>query len=606
MTEVERFLASHAPFGALDPEAIARAAASVVVEFFPEGEVILTQGGAPSRWIYLVRRGAVELVDGGRVVDLLEEGELFGYPSLLSQQPPAYTVRAREDTLCYLLPASVAHHIFSAPSGPAFLVASLRSRGGAFAPAPSLGALLTAAEAARSPLLVAAPQQSLAEVAAEMTRTGATAALVQSPHGWGIVTDRDMRARAVAARLPPATPVGEIVTAPVRVIPPDLPADQALLEMLDLGVHHLPVMAEGRPVAMLTDLDLLGLTRRDAFRLRSALDRAADTGEVARECRRLPEVAAALCEAGVDAEHVARMIATLVDAATRRLLQLAVEDLGAPPAPFAWLALGSGGRREQGLATDQDHALVHDGDEGDDYYYRRLAERVVAGLEAGGLPRCPSKVMASEEGWSGGVEWWRRRFRDWMEIPDRAATFLTGIVFDARPVAGTLQVNELWDEAVEAAAKNPPFLKRLGRLAVELRPPLGFLGNLVVEDTDRRQQVLDIKRGGLLPVTEIARLAALTAGSTEVGTRRRLQAAGAAATLDPDDAAGLGEAFAVFQQLRLLHQVEQWRRGEPPDNLLAPDRLNRLQRSQLKDAFGVVRHVQSALSDRLAPRVLGR
>jgi CBS domain-containing protein len=175
----------------------------------------------------------------------------------------------------------------------------------------------------------------------------------------GIVTDRDMRARVVAGGLAGDTPVGEIATVPARTVSADESLDRALVSMLSLGVHHLPVVVDGTVIGMLTDLDLLGHQRRDAFRLRSDIERAVDLAGAVEAGRRIPTAIVPLVRAGVDAAHVGVVMATLVDALVARLLGLGETELGSPPGPYGWLALGSGGRREQALHTDQDHALVY-------------------------------------------------------------------------------------------------------------------------------------------------------------------------------------------------------------------------------------------------------
>lgn len=606
MIEISRFLASHPPFSGLDEDQLATIAATPTVEFFPAGAEVLTEGGRPAEFLYMVRKGLVELRSGGVAVDVLGEGEVFGFPSLLSGEPPLFSVVVTEDALCYLFGAKVATEVFAAPSGMRFLTVTLQHRhteseraGIAALRGDRVHAL------ARGPLIVVEPTMGIVEVARTMTEAGVTAVVTHTEHGWGIVTDRDMRARAVAAGIDGSRSILDICTVPVRTIEWDALAEEAMYSMLDLGVHHLPVTEGDRLVAMLTDLDLLGLERRAAFRLRSEIQRASDPVAVGALGRRIPEVAASVTRAGANADHVARVMAVLTDALVVRLIGLAETELGSAPCRFAWLALGSSGRREQGLRTDQDHTLVYEDEEADEYF-RAVAERVVSGLEAAGLPRCESKVMASERGWRGPLAWWLERLDDWTMEPDRKAAFLTGIAFDYRKVTGELDVTPIFDHAIAATRDNQPFLRRLGRLAIELSIPIGFLGNLVTRESNEQAEVLDIKQGGLLPVTEMARLFALRAGVTVPGTVARLQQAATAGGLVPEQAEGLAEAFRIFRRIRLLHQLERWESGKTVDNLVAPERLGRIERSGLRDGFRIVREVQASLRQELMPRVLGR
>lgn len=605
MLEVERFLGAHPPFRGLPEDLLAELAASVIVEYFQTGTVILEEGSEPSEFLFVLRRGAVEIVSGDRVVDRLESGDAFGFASLIARSPPQFTVRVAEDALCYLFDRSVAVDVLGAPTGIGFLVSTLRSRRIAqgFPPAHHV-----VEDVARGPLVLARPDESIGAVAAAMTRAAASAAVVQLPDGPGIVTDRDFRARVVAAGVDAAEPIERVTTRRALTIGRSSLVTDALLRMLESGVHHLPVVdGQGMVVAMLSDLDLLGLERRDSSRLRSEIQHARDVDGVASAGAALPGAVAALVQGGVDAGHVATVVSVLIDALTVRLLELGQEALGSAPSTFAWLALGSAGRREQALVTDQDHGLIYaDGFEDRDDYYLGLARFVVAGLESAGIPRCRSKVMASEEGWRGSLAWWRRRMADWMAEPDRAAAFLTGVAFDVRTVAGDLEVRSLFADAVAAAGRQPAFLGRLERLALEVRPPLGRLGGIVAHAAPGDSRVVDVKAGGILPITELGRVHALEAGAFEIATSARLRAAAAAGVLPSDHAEGLEEAFDFLQDLRLRHQVTQWSSGQAPDNLIDPDALGPMDRAAVKHAFRIVRDIQSEMSNRLVPRILGR
>ncbi len=605
MLEVERFLSAHAPFRGLPDDVLAEVAASVIVDFFPTGSVVLEQGGKPSDFLFVLRRGEVELVDGDSVIDRLEKGEAFGFPSLLAGSSPQHTVRVAEDALCYLFDRTVAIDILGAPTGIQFLVRTLRSRR---APQHPNSAQPYVEHIARGPLVFAQPHETIETVAKRMNAAAASAAVIELPDGPGIVTDRDFRSRVVAAGASTQATIELVTTRAALTISRSSLVSEALLKMLESGVHHLPVVdGSGAVVAMLRDLDLLDLERRNSSRLRSEIQQANSVERLAEAAKEVPNAIATLVQGGVDAGHVSKVVSVLIDALTTRLLELGQETLGTAPVDFAWLALGSAGRREQALLTDQDHALIFsDAEEEHDDYFLELARLVVAGLEAAGIPRCSSKVMASEDGWRGTETWWRRRMADWMTEPDRVAAFLTGIAFDVRAVSGDLTVGALFTEAADAASRQPDFLRRLERLALEVRPPLGILGGLLAHDANGQAGVLDLKLGGLLPITELARIYSLRAGAFELDTPARLQAAAGAGTLSPDHADGLEEAFGFLQDLRLRNQVGQWTAGERPSNLIDPEGLGPIDRAALKQAFRIVRDIQTDLSNQLAPRILGR
>src|SRR5512134_969087 len=247
-------------------------------------------------------------------------------------------------------------------------------------------------ELVRRQPVTADPEKPVADAASLMADQRVSSLLVPMRGGWGIVTDRDLRTRVVAAKADPSTTLETIATFPVRTIAHDTLAGDALLAMLAQGVHHFPVIgSDGGLLGVVTDTDLMGLGRHTPFALKSTIERAGTAGEVATAGADLPWVVLAMVRAHADPIDVGRVVGLVVDAMTERLLGLAIDELGDPPCAWAWLALGSAARHEQALSTDQDHALVYDpmpGDPDPDPYFAALAETVTAGLEAAGIPRC--------------------------------------------------------------------------------------------------------------------------------------------------------------------------------------------------------------------------
>jgi len=270
--DVTAFLGRHPPFEGLDPERLASIARAVLIEFFPAGETILDQGGDQAQHLYVIRSGAVEIVEDGRLVDLAGEGEVFGQLSLISGAKPAATVRAHEDTLCYLIGHEAASEALG--SGPGLTVigdtlrqlAERRERDGGHADLSRVrvGSLLH-----RPPVTFPA-HGSVAEGARVMARERISSLLVPGSEGLGILTDRDLRSRVLAAGRPPETTVAEVMTVPARTVSADTMAAEVLLAMLEGGFHHFPVVdRNGGLVGVVTDTDLLGLARQSPFALRA-------------------------------------------------------------------------------------------------------------------------------------------------------------------------------------------------------------------------------------------------------------------------------------------------------------------------------------------------
>ncbi len=606
MHDIAEFLHGVPPFDALTAERLDEVAEACTIEFVPAGQTILVQAGAPATEARVIRRGAVELIDHGQVVDLLGEGEMFGHTSLLSADPLAFTVRAHEDTLCYVIPADVIRPVLAHPSAIRYVVRSIEGRFEMRTrdlPTPTSAdpAVRQVGRLVRSPGVVCRPDTSIREAAEQMAAAGSSSVLVELPDGLGIVTDRDLRTRVVAAGLPPETPVSEVMSAPARTVTADRTGVDVLLEMLDRGVRHFPVVdAHGTLIGVISDTDLMAVETRTPFHLRSAIGRAADADALAQAASALPATVISLHDARVNPDVISRVITTVHDALTRRLIELTEESLGAPPAPYTWFALGSLARREAYPSSDQDSALAWAGQDTDPEireWTRHLAESVVAGLDRCGFPICRQGALASTPLFARSIDAWEQVARSWLDNPDQEkALILVSVVVDGRPVWAADVTGNRLRAMFSGARERPRLLRLLERFALAHRPPTGFFRDFVVEHDGEHKGKLDIKRGGLLPVVDLARSMAMAAGVSGATTVQRLNAAAAAGTLTERDAQDLLDAFELFSELRMEHQVDQLRVGAVPDDHIDVTQLSPLTRTYLKEALRAVASVQRGLT----------
>jgi CBS domain-containing protein len=606
--DIADFLRRHPPFDTLDEEALARVAARAESERHDAGAAILDSADATAEHAYVVRRGSVELLIGGRLFDVLGEGEMFGFASVLEEGPLGFVARAAEaGTVVCRIPADAVRPVLERPEAVRFvartLSAGLRLLAGADREPPPDAGGRPVRELIRAPAVVCGPGDSVREAARRMVEARATCVLVELGDRLGIVTDRDIRTRVLAAGAGPDAALADVMTAPARTIAADRSGTEALLEMLDHGIRHLPVLEAGRELlGVLDDVDLMASERRAPFRLRALVARAGAVAAVASAARELPGMQVALHDAGVHAAAIGRMYATLHDSVTRRLIELAHADLGAPPVPYTWLATGSFGRREPFPSSDVDCALAWEGPD-DDRELRSvmaaLARRVLDGLSACGLQPDGNGAVASSPLFARSISAWQDAARSWAEDPDRArGLMLLSVVVESDPVWGATRAPEALASAFARAPGREQLLGRLAAAALAERPPTGFLRQFVLHSSGERRGVLDIKQGGLLPIESLARWSGLAAGVTAASTRARLDASAAAGTLAPADAAILREALELVSALRIEHQVEQLRAGREPDDLIDPRALTSLTRSALKDAFRAVARVQRGIAVR--------
>ncbi|HEU4423648.1 MAG TPA: DUF294 nucleotidyltransferase-like domain-containing protein [Pilimelia sp.] len=297
-------------------------------------------------------------------------------------------------------------------------------------------------------------------------------------------------------------------------------------------------------------------------------------------------VAGALVAGGVDAATACQALTGLHDALTVRLIELCQAELGSPPCPYAWLALGSGGRMEQSLCTDQDHALVYADDAQAGDYFAALGTRVTDGLARAGLRRCPGGYMADR--WCMPLARWREVFGGWVAHPEPPALVEAEVFLDFRRVAGELSTLPL-AAVLRKGSGTPRFLVGMARAAVRFPPPARFAGWVRLPAGE-----VDLKRRGLAGVVLLARLYALAAGALVRSTPDRLAAAAAAGTVSRDGADALTGAYRFLTELRLRAQVRQVSAGREPTNRVPLADLAADERRQLHQAWQTVRELQRA------------
>jgi CBS domain-containing protein len=607
--EVTRFLREHPPFDALEAAAVERVAATIEIELHRAGTTIFAQGAEPVGHLRVIRSGAVEIVHDGRILDLLGAGELFGHASMLSGLPTGFEARAAEDTLCYRIEAAVARELLGAPAGLRFVTRSLLE----LWPDPATEDREPIPDPAHQPVetllrstpVVCGPETSVRTATELMTAASASSLVIDRGDGsLGILTDQDLRTRVLATGLSAEVPVSQVMSAPAYTCQADRLGGEVLLDMLDRGFRHLPVLsATGEVLGVVEDLDIVAVRTRSSFFLRRRIARAGSVEELAGAARELRASVVEMHDARVAPGNIMAIYAVVVDALTRRLLELAVKQMGDPAAPFAWLALGSQARRESTLSSDVDSAIVWFGElpEAEIHpYLHDLAVRVVAGLEACGFSPDAHGASASNRLFIRSLASWQRAVRSWIADPTQEkALILVSVLVDNRPVWG-LHTGTPVADSFRLAPGNPALLRLLARFALSHRPPTGFLRGLVVEHGGEHRGRLDLKHGGVIPIVDLARWAGMAAGVTSASTAARLRAAADAGTLPAADAATLEDAFELVTGLRLSHQVEQLRRGAQPDDYVDPDRLSSLTRSHLREAFRAIASIQKRVAAELA------
>lgn len=443
------------------------------------------------------------------------------------------------------------------------------------------------------------PETSIREAAARMARHNISSICVTQDGAFrGIVTVRDMNAKVVARGADIEQPVIAVMTtAPLTLSPRALGLDVLHL-MMEQRIGHVPIVESGKLVGIITQTDLTRMQALTSAELVRQVANADDVATMADVTGQIPVLLAQLVAMGTRHEVVTRLITDIADTVTRRLLRMAEDELGAPPAPYLWLACGSQGRREQTGVSDQDNCMILSDDvtAGDMPYFTKLARIVADGLNTCGYVYCPGDMMATNPRWCQPLGVWRGYFDGWIAKPSPEAQMLASVMFDLRPIGGAQSLfADLQAETLAKAARNSIFVAHMVSNSLKHTPPLGMFRGLAPIRSGAHSHQLDLKHNGVVPVVDLGRIYALQGQLTDVNTRARIEAAVKAGVLSTTGGADLLDAYDLIATMRLEHQAGQVNAGQGPDNYLAPSALSDFERSHLRDAFVVVKTMQSAM-----------
>jgi CBS domain-containing protein len=598
------FAASRAPFALLPEDVQAETAAYVTAAHYAEGQTVYAAGDM-LEGLYLIAEGAVTIADPqGVTLSQMRDGDSFGERGLIRDGVAPNNAVATAPTMVYLLQRNIFAQLMTEHD--AFARYFDRSR-------PMAG---TQAATARPDQLMNVRIGDLMMPDPLTVASGATvreAAILMRDHDVsclpvvdegavvGILTGGDMADRVIAEALGPETPVSVAMTPQPMLLEARALGFDALLTMTERGFDHFPVVDGGRLVGLVTSAALVRREAVSAAFLVSDIAKRDSFEDFAEIVGRIPKLLAQLVGAGVSAYDVGRIITSVADALTRRLLHLAEQQLGPAPVPWLWAACGSQGRREQTGISDQDNCLIlHDDFIEAEHraYFEAMARYVSDGLDAAGYFYCPGDMMATALRWCQPVKVWRGYFTKWIAQPDNEAQMLASVMFDLRAIAGDESLFAgLQEETLKKAKANSIFRAHMVGNSLKHQPPLGLFRGFATIRSGENKDKIDMKHSGVVPVVDLGRVYGLMGSLTEVNTYDRIVAAKAAGVVSPTGGNDLLDAFELIAETRLEHQAKMIREGRKPDNFLAPGQLSELERNHLKDAFMVVKTMQSAAAN---------
>ncbi len=592
---IAAFLAHSHPYDTLPKSELTELAGRIHPRRVQAGEPVYAIGQA-LEGLYLVASGQIDIYDEhGNALSHLGPHNSFGERGLSRDGLAVTGAEASEDALLYVLPSAEYHRLIDTHP----TVAQFFDRTRSASPRQSDLATARIADLMTPNPITVGPSASIAEVAGLMRDRHVSCVAVEADGVLtGIVTTRDLTNKALAEGLSPSRPITEVMTANPLTLPPSALGSDVLHAMLERRIGHLPIAEGKRLVGIITQTDLTRFQATSTAQIIYQIVGAKDAAGIAEGTARLPKLLAQLVGAGNPHEVVTRLITDVADAATRRLLRLAEDVLGPPPVPYLWLACGSQGRQEQTGVSDQDNCLIlHDDFTPDmDGYFKALAQFVCDGLDHAGYVYCPGDMMATADRWRQPLRVWKQYFDGWIAKPDPTAQMLASVMFDLRPIGGDTDLfDTLQTETLNKAAANSIFVAHMVSNSLKHHPPLGLLRGFATIKSGEHKNTLDLKHNGVVPIVDLGRVYALQSKLTAVNTRARLEAAEAQGAISASGGHDLLDAYDLIAETRLKHQARQIRAGKQPDNFMSPSTLSDFERSHLRDAFVVVRTMQSAV-----------
>ena len=445
-------------------------------------------------------------------------------------------------------------------------------------------------------------ERSVLEATKEMVSKNSSCVIVKNKNSEGIVTERDIIKKVIAPeKNPKDVKLKEVMTSPLIYVSEEDFLFDVILLMAKNNIRRVVVKRDGNILGVIEDKDIIAFESQNLVVIVKEIDKAKDIKELSYLYGLVDDMVVNLSREGVKADYISRIISEINDKFIAKAVKIAIREIGLePPVPYSFLVLGSEGRKEQTLKTDQDNALIYD----DTYpllevnveeYFLNFGRKLSEILIKIGFPPCPAGVMVKNPQWNKGISQWKKVLQDWIIRPEPENTLKGGIFFDFRNAFGdrTLE-DELREYVFKLVERGDLFIAYMLRDAVRFKPPLGFFGRFKPED----EKGIDLKKGGIFPITHGVRALSLKNKIKSTNTLERMKQLYEKGVIYKELYEDLKEAFTFLQEIRLKSQIEKLKERETPDNYVNPEKLPKLERDLLKDAFKVVKEFQSFIENR--------
>ena len=602
--EVAQFVLAQMPFSDLDSSATDYFVKHLdVIYLTRENQTQWLQSASPK--LFLIRSGLYDLVDAkGDVITRLAQGDYFGFPSLLTGEAIQNRLEVQKEGIVYMLNQDAFDYLrreykpfeqyFVRAHANRLLSSHYKSQNDSWSERKI-------SELMSRKAVTLSPDASIRQAAKKMKEHGVSSIMVTEYERLvGVVTDRDLRNRVLADEVDPQQAVRSIMSAKPKFIFENNRVFSALHLMLKHNIHHLPVLDEHhKALGMITSTDLLRQQKSDPVQLIGRIYKAHSVTDLKRYAAEIPELLRSFSHNIDDISLIGKLLSGLTDALTSRLIYLFQEECGAAPTSFSFICFGSQAREEQTLHSDQDNGLLLPDDLTEQHqdYYRRMGEFVCEQLVECGIRRCPGNIMASSELCRMSLSDWCEKFFAWIKSPTPQAMLNCKIFFDLRFIEGSTALYTAFCEQLTRISRNELFYAAMATDIKSNSVPIGLFNQFKLEKDAKQHKYIDLKKRGVVIINDIVRLYALKAGIRRANTQERLDALLKHSLLSNHDVYNLKDCWRFLTQLRLRTQINE---EGLPSNCINPDKLNSLERHQLKEAFYLLKLAQQAAAFKFA------
>ncbi len=614
------FLKNFPPFHILKESELLALSLTAEVLYFDEGETIFYQGEASKNQFFVVKEGAIGLyatsTENKLLINICDEGELFGLRAIIEKDAYKLHAIANEESIVYGIPViEILQFMDSNDALAQFITTSFQVNFPENSQASFPQKIADFSEGYFDHQLVNFSKNPIscksncsiqqAALIMEKHRVGSII-IEENQQPLGIITDKDLRLKVATGKVAIDKKVTEIMSAPVVTASEEITIAEAQIQMLQHKITHLCITEKGTSNSslkgILSEHDIVALRSNNPYTLLKEIKRASSLDQLKSIRQNLSKLIEKYIQQNASMDFVTQISGAINDALTQRIIDISLSEMPSePPVPFTWLALGSQGRNEQLLLTDQDNALVFEDVSEANYevtqqYFLKLAEKVNEGLYTLGYEFCPADMMARNPKWCLSLSQWKKQFQQWITQPDEDSIMLCTIFFDFKKVYGAASLSEqLAQHIFSSIGSFEIFLNYLARNAIQNPAPVGFFRQFVVEKDAQHKNEFDLKARALMPLIDAARVLILSHNlsgkNSTVARYRELQ------EKEPQNAAIFESCEEAFKLL-LRFRTEQGITDESSGRYLPLEDLNKMEKLQLRACFKPLKDIQELLKIR--------